>query len=166
MSEVIKIRLRVKEIYLGDVIEAEEDISEAEWGLPLPVTLRDDELVIDEDDPEEEETFSHENDAPEDVEYYGAGLKLTGSFIKATRDQLATLLGGSVVGGKFYHSATKLVLTKAIKIKCVDGSEVIIPRARGYVNFSLSLGKSGVSKFPFKFKLLMAARDWDCDLVF
>lgn len=165
MAVEIKARLRVKAIYLADPITQSADVSTAVWGDKMPVTLRDDEVLIVEADPEEDPVYSHENDAPEEIDYIGQGLTATGSFIRASRDQLADLMGGEVKSGKYEHSASKLVLNKAIKMVCADDSEVIIPNASGFVNMNLSLGKSGTSKFPFSFKCLRASDSWDVDLI-
>lgn len=161
----IKARLRVKEIYMSSPITKSEDLTSAIWGDKLPVTLRDDELLIVEGEPEEDPVYSHENDAPEEVDYIGQGLTATGSFIRVTRSQLVELMGGEVNSGKYEHSATKLNLNKALKLVCADESTIIIPNASGFVNMSLSLGKSGTSKFPFSFRCLKASDTWDTDII-
>lgn len=166
MAEVIKSRLRVKQMFMGEPITEEAKVATQEWGNALPVTLRDDELLITEEAPEEEPVHSHENDSPEEVDFTGKGLKMTGSFIRATREQLKTMLGGDVKETKYHHSTTKLNLNKAFKIVCHDGSEVVIPNADGYVLLNLALGKGAVSKFPFSFNLKRASASWDCDLIF
>lgn len=168
MAENIIGKLRVKETYFSSPITSSAGIATAIWE-QQPLTYRDDELVISEEDPEEEELYSHENDAPEDYNITGKGLTISGSFIKATRAQMVELLGGSLTGTdpdkKFNHPATKISLNKAIKFVCYDGSEVIAPNASGYVNVNLNIGKSGVGKFPFKFRLQKASSTWDCDLL-
>jgi hypothetical protein len=168
MAETIIAKIRVKETYFADPITDATGISTAEWELQ-PLTFRDDELVISEEDPEEEELYSHENDSPESYDITGKGLTISGSFIKATRAQMVDLLGGQITGvdpnQKFNHSASKQTLNKAIKFVCQDGSEVIAPNASGYVNLNLNIGKSGVGKFPFKFRLKKASATWDCDLI-
>jgi len=65
MAEKFKTRLRVKEVYMSDPLSTKDEISTAQWGDKLPLTLRDDELLITEGEPEEDEVFSHENDTPE-----------------------------------------------------------------------------------------------------
>lgn len=165
MEEIIRAKLRVKELYMSAPIKEKGDLAAAVWGEKLPFTLRDDELLISEEDPEEDAVYSHENDTPEEVDYTGKGLKMTGTFIQAERDQLKVLMGGSASDGKYEHPTSKLQLEKAFKIVCRDG-EVIIPRASGFVNMSLSLGKGGVSRFPFSFTLKRASADWDCDIIF
>lgn len=165
MAVDIKARLRVKEIYMSDPITKSADVGTAAWGDKLPVTLRDDEVLIVEGEPEEDPVYSHEHDAPEEVDYIGQGLTATGSFIRVTRNQLVELMGGEVNSGKYEHSATKLQLNKALRFVCADNSEVIVPNASGFVNMSLSLGKSGTSKFPFSFKCLRASSDWDVDII-
>lgn len=169
MAELIVAKLRVKETYFAPPIQSSEDVPTAVWE-EQPLTLRDDEVSVIEGDPEEEELYSHENDAPEDIEITGAGLTLVGSFIKATRLQMVGLMGGAVSGvdpaQKYEHSATKVVLNKAIKYVCHDGSVVIVPNAKGYVNLNMNIGKGGLSKYPFRFRALKASADWDCDILY
>ncbi len=165
MKEKLKARLRVKETYMGDPITDKTALGTHTWGDPLPVTLRDEEVVISEEDPEEDPVYSHENDSPEEVDFTGKGLKLAGTFIRATREQMAAMMGGSATD-KYEHPSSKLKLTKAFKFVCYDGTEVIVPNADGYVNMNLSLGKGGISKFPFKFNLKRASDKWDCDIMF
>lgn len=166
MAETLVAKLRVKEIYFAEPISASADVDTAVWE-KQPLTLRDDEVSIVEGDPEEEFLYSHENDAPEDMDVTGTGLTLVGSFIKATRAQLVEIMGGAVtgVGSEVYeHSTSKLVIEKAIKYVCLDGSEVIVPRAKGYTLLNLNLGKGGVTKYPFRFRALKASPAWDCDI--
>lgn len=169
MAENILGKLRVKETHFAPPIAASADVATAVWE-EQPLTLRDDEVSIVEGDPEEEELFSHENDAPEDIVITGSGLTVVGSFIKATRAQMVSLMGGAVTGidpaQKFEHSATKAVVNKAIKFVCHDGSIVIVPNAKGYVNLNMNIGKGGLSKYPFRFRALKASADWDCDILY
>lgn len=168
MAEKIIARLRVKETHFAPPISAEADIATAVW-LEQPLTYRDDELIIAEEEPEEDMLYSHENDAPEDVEITGQGLTARGTFIKATREQMAELMGGTTSGTgddvKYHRSTKKKVLETAIKYLCYDGTEVIIPRAKGTVQLNVSIGKGGLGRFPFKFNLQRASKDWDCDLI-
>lgn len=169
MAENIVAKLRVKETYFADPIISSASLATAVWE-KQPLTLRDDEVSIVESDPEEELLYSHENDSPEDIEFTGTGLVLVGSFIKATRAQMADLMGGQTSGVdpavKYEHPSTKLALNKAIKYVCYDGSEVVVPNAKGYVNLNMNLGKSGISKFPFRLRALKASAEWDCDIVY
>lgn len=168
MAEKILAKLRVKKMEAADPITLASGIATATWE-EWPLTLRDDELLISEEDPEEEELFSHENDAPEDTDVTGAGVRVTGTFIKATREQMAELMGGDTAGEnenmKYHHSASKQVLKKALRFTCHDGTEVIVPNASGYVNVGLNIGKGGRAAFPFNFRCLKASPAWDCDLV-
>lgn len=166
MSEVIKAKLRVKEAYMTDPIATKAAVATAAWGDALPCSFRDDELIITEEEPEEEPVYSHENDSPEEVDFDSKGLKMGGSFIRVTREELVELMGGSTTGGKYERPTKKLILSKAFKFVCHDGSEVIIPNAQGAVTMNLNLGKNAVSKFPFKFNLKRASKDWDCDIMF
>lgn len=169
MAEKILGKIRVKEIYFAPPIAASADVATAVWE-EQPLTLRDDEVSIVEGDPEEDELYSHENDAPEDIEITGTGLTVVGSFIKATRAQMAAMMGGAVTGvdpaQKYEHAATKVAVNKAMKFVCQDDSEVVVPNAKGYVNLNLNVGKGGLAKFPFRFRALKASADWDCDILY
>lgn len=165
MAELIKARLRVKEIHFADPIKTEAEKASAVWK-KMPATLRDDEVLITQAEPEEDPVYSHEEDSPVEVDYTGQGVVATGSFIRATREQLAELLGGTVKTGEYQHSPSILKLEKAIKLTCADDSVVIIPNASGFVTMNMSLGKSGTSKFPFKFNCLKASDTWAVDIVF
>ena len=168
MAENILLKARVSAIQFAAPITAEGDITGATW-TDQPITLRDDEVSIIDEDPEESEVFSHENDAAEDYDIVGKGLTIKGSFIKATYDQLILLLGGTKEGVDpdfaFHRSAKKLLLNKAIKLTLKGGGTIIIPNAKGFVTANLSVGFGGVTKFPFKFKALVAASDWDVDII-
>ncbi|HLW09775.1 MAG TPA: hypothetical protein VKX35_05200 [Fermentimonas sp.] len=169
MAETLIAKLRVKEIHFAPPIAAASDVATAVW-VKQPLTLRDDEVSVVEGDPEEEFLYSHENDAPEDMDITGSGLSLVGSFIKATRAELVELLGGALTGEApnqvYEHSASKVLIEKAIKYVCYDGTEVIVPRAKGYTLLNLNIGKGGVTKYPFRFRALKASADWDCDITF
>lgn len=168
MAEKLYLKVRVSKIEFADPIAAAAGLAAAEWE-EQPLTLRDDEVVISDDDPEESEVFSHENDAAEDYDIMGKGTNLTGSFINATRAQLLELLGGEVVGVdaamRLHRSAKKILLNKAIKFTLTNGGDIIVPNAKGYVMVNASLGVGGVVKYPFKFRALVAAADWDVDII-
>lgn len=168
MAEKLIAKMRVKKIEMSTPITKYADIATAVWA-ETPLTLRDDELRIFEEEPEEDELFSHENDAPEDTDVVGAGLRATGTFIKMSRAEMATFMGGDTEGAgagvKYVHSATKLVLKKAFRFTMQDDSVVVIPNASGYVQMDLNLGKGGRAAFPFNFRLLKASPTWDADLV-
>ncbi len=168
MAEKIIAKLRVKEIHFADPILTSAGVATAAWE-EQPLTLRDDEVSIVEGDPEEDSLYSHENDSPEDVDISGTGLTVVGSFIKATRAQMVALMGGNTSGAdpalKYEHPSKKLVLNKAMKFVCHDGSEVIIPNAKGSVALNMNVGKGGTAKYPFRFRALQAAPEWDCDII-
>lgn len=168
MAENILLKARVDKVAFADPITSAVGVETAAW-IDQPLTFRDDEVAIVEEDPEESEVFSHENDVAEDYDFVGKGLAVTGSFIKATYDQLVDLLGGEKVGEagseRFHRSSKKAKLTKAIKFTLKGGGEIIVPNAKGYVLTNLSVGYGGVSKFPFKFKALPGAADWDVDII-
>lgn len=168
MAENIILKARIEKMQMAEPITAASQLTSVAWE-DLPLTLRDDVVEIVEGEPEETETFSHENDAPEDYDIAGAGLSATGSFIKVSSATLVKILGGDAVGTapnqKFHKSAKKLLLNKALKYTLKNGGEIIIPNAKGYVLTNLSVGYGGTSKFPFKFKALKASEAWDCDIV-
>ena len=168
MAENIYLKTRVSKIEMADPITELADVATAMWE-ELPLTLRDDAVTIIEADPEETEIFSHENDAAEDYDMIGKGKALTGSFIKATRAQLVDLLGGASAGAdgamRIAVSAQKVSLNKAIKLTLTNGGDVVIPNAKGYVLLNAGYGYSGVTKYPFKFKCLVAAPAWNVDII-
>lgn len=165
MAEKLRTKVRVKAMYIGDVITSEEASKTAQIATQLPYTFRDDVVGFDEGEPEEVELLSHELDTPLDVEFVGQGVTLSGTFISPTNDHLVALVGGKLVGKKFHKSAKKVAIEKAIKIVCHDESEIVIPHAKGYVLFKTSIGKDGKFAFPFKFKCLPGSQDWDVDLI-
>jgi hypothetical protein len=168
MAENIYLKTRVSKIEMSDPITEAADLATAVW-TALPLTLRDDEILISDADPEETEVFSHENDAAEDYDIVGKGTNITGSFINATRAQLVSLMGGTSVGAdaamRVHRSATKVSLNKALKFTLTNGGDIIVPNAKGYVNLSAGVGYSGKTKYPFKFKCLVAAPAWDVDII-
>ena len=161
------LKARISGIDFAPVIATQAGLAGAVW-TEQPLTLRDDEVSIVEGDPTEEEVFSHENDSPEDYDITGAGVTAVGSFIKATLDELATILGGSVSGaspnGVYTHSAKKALINKAIRFRLKNGGAIIIPNAKGYVLFNANVGTTGIVKYPFKFKAL-AQSGWDADFL-
>lgn len=167
MAEKVLLKARVAGIDFADPITSEEGVATASWK-EQAVTLRDDEVSITEGDPTESEVYSHENDAPEDYDLQGSGLSAVGSFIKCTRAQLVELMGGKVSGEgdaeRFYHSAKKLMLEKAIRFRLKNGGELIIPYAKGSVQLNSNNGADGLIKYPFRFRAL-AQTDFDCDLI-
>lgn len=166
--ENILLKTRVSKMEMADPIVSEAGLATAVWEA-LPITLRDDEILIADADAEETEVFSHENDAAEDYDIIGKGTNISGSFIKATRAQLVDLLGGESSGVdaamKFQRSAKKILLNKALKFTLTNGGEIIVPNAKGYVNLNAGIGYTGKVKYPFKFKALVASAAWDCDLI-
>lgn len=168
MAEKIIAKLRVTKTEFAEPITTLGAVDTATWEVQ-PLTYREDAVEIVEGDPEEDELYSHENDAPEDSDVVGTGITAKGSFIKATRAQMAELMGGQTSGAdenmQYQHSAKKVMLNKAIRYTCADGTKVIIPRAKGYVNMNLAIGKGGLAKFPFSFKCLTASPTWDCDII-
>lgn len=168
MAENIILKARIAKMQMANPITEAAQLEGLVWE-DLPITLRDDEIAIVEGEPTEDEVFSHENDAVEDYDIAGTGIKATGSFIKVTYEDLAKLLGGTKAGTspnfKFHKSAKKLLLNKALRYELKGGGEIIIPNAKGYVLTNLSVGFGGKSKFPFKFAALPASSDWNCDII-
>lgn len=167
-GENIYLKTRVSKIEMSDPITSAAGLLTAVWE-ELPLTLRDDEILISDVEPEETEVFSHENDAAEDYDIVGKGTGVTGSFIKATRAQLVDLFGGVSAGAdaamRLQRSAKKILLNKGLKFTLTNGGDVIIPNAKGYINLNAGLGYSGKTKYPFKFKALVASSTWDCDII-
>lgn len=161
MAENLGLKLRCIGVDKAPVIVNQAGIATAVWE-ELPLTLRDDELSIVEEDPTETETFSHENDDAEDYDISGNGMTAIGSFIKATPEQAVALIGGSATGtgdtAIFLKSSKKTLVNYAFRFRLKTGGAVIIPNGKGFVNISLNLGANdGLLKLPFKFKALAQA---------
>ena len=169
MAEKIIAKLRIEKTQFKEPITSAAGLADDTGWEDMPLTYREDVVEIVEADPEEDELYSHENDAPEDYDITGGGLTASGSFIKATREQMVLLMGGAKSGEgdatKYHHGAKKIELNKAIKFTCKDGSVIIIPNAKGSVQLNVGIGKGGLAKFPFKFRCLTASPTWDCDIV-
>ncbi|MDR1644220.1 MAG: hypothetical protein LBS05_00120 [Tannerellaceae bacterium] len=168
--ERLIIKARVEGVDFAPVITSEAGITTAVW-TAQPVMLRDDEVTIVEGDPEETEVFSHENDAPEDYEVSGQGISATGSFIKASYAQMATLMGGKIPVdgegdplGMYLHSSKKKVLETAVRFRLKNGGSIILPYAKGSVQFNANVGYDGVLKHPFRFRAL-AQGAFETDLI-
>lgn len=158
MAENIGLKFRCVGVDKAAVIATEAAIATAVW-TPMPLTLRDDELSIVEEDPTESEIFSHENDDAEDYDISGNGMTATGSFIKATYEQAAELLGGTTTGtgdtAVLLKSSKKVLINSAFRFRLASGGAIIIPNGKGYVNLSVNLGATdGLLKLPFKIKAL------------
>lgn len=158
MAENIGLKFRCVGVDKAAVVATEAAIATAVW-TPMPLTLRDDELSIVEEDPTESEIFSHENDDAEDYDISGNGMTATGSFIKATYEQAAELLGGTTTGtgdtAVLLKSSKKVLINNAFRFRLASGGAIIIPNGKGYVNLSVNLGATdGLLKLPFKIKAL------------
>lgn len=164
MGESIGVKMRVVKIEQSDPITAVADLATAEWD-ELPLTLRDDTVLIEDEDPEEQEVFSHENDAAEDYQIAGQGTTITGSFIKVKKQRLVELLGGTFADGVYQRSAKRISLNKALRFTDANGNTIVIPNAKGFVKTSADVGYSGNVKFPFKFKALAASPEWNVDMI-
>lgn len=168
MAENILLKARIKSMAMADPITSASGVASATW-VDLPLTLRDDEVAIIDQDPEESEVFSHENDVAEDFDIIGKGSTVQGSFIKVGYDELVTLLGGEKVGTspneKFHRSGMRALFNKAIKFTLKDDSTIILVNVKGFVQSSLSVGFGGIQKFPFRWKVLPGASDWNVDII-
>lgn len=168
MAENILLKARIKSMAMADPITEAAGLATAVW-TDLPLTLRDDEVSIIDQDPEESEVFSHENDVAEDYDIVGTGTTVQGSFIKISYDDLVTLLGGTKVGTspneKFHRSGMRALFNKALKFTLKDDSTITLVNVKGFVQSSLSIGFGGVQKFPFRFKVLPGASDWNVDII-
>lgn len=168
MAENILLKARIASMAMADPITSAAGLTSAVWS-DLPLTLRDDELSIIDEDPDESEVFSHENDTAEDYDLIGKGTKVKGTFIKVGYDDLVSLLGGEKIGEtgseKFHRSASRSLVNKAFKFTLKDDSTIIVVNAKGMVQSSLGLGFGGVQKFPFNFSILPASSDWNVDLI-
>lgn len=155
MAEILRARLLVEGIDFTDtkgIIDKATAIA-ATWE-PQPLTLRDDELILEEAAPEEDEVFSHELDPAVDYGITGSSITATGSFIMPTVDQLVALFGGKKDGTTFIKGTTKILIDKAIRFRFQGGGWVVLTRAKGFVTWSMNVGRAGRVKFPFSFKAL------------
>lgn len=167
MAENILLKARVASIAMADPIVNAAGLATATW-TDLPLTLRDDEVLIVDEDPDESEVYSHENDAAEDYDIIGKGTTIQMSFIKIGYDDLVTLLGGEKIGTdpyKFHRSVSRAILQKAFKFTLKDGNTIVVVNAKGFIQANLSVGYGSVQKFPAKFKALPGASDWAVDIV-
>lgn len=165
MAEKIKARLLVVGVDFTDnkdIIDKATAIA-AVWKAQ-PLTLRDDELIIQEEAPEEDEVFSHELDPAVDYGITGSSITVTGSMIMPTVDQLIELFGGTKDGTAFLKGTTKLLIEKAIRFRFQGGGWVVLTRAKGYVTWNMNVGRGGRVKFPFSFKAL-APQEGGADLI-
>ena len=158
MAEKILLKARVAGIDFAPVITSAAGLTTAVWE-EQPLTLKDDEVSLTEAEATESVVYSHENDAPEDVDYTGAGVSAVGTFIKATFDQMAALMGGDVTGADataiYAHPGSKTVLETAIRYRLKNGGAIIVPCAKGVVSWNSKLSADGLAKLPFKFKCLV-----------
>lgn len=119
-----------------------------------PLTYREDELSISEDDPSEEEIFSHELDDAVDAEYTFSGINAVGTFIMPAVEQVKDLLGGSVDGTAYVMTSERALIDKPMRFRFKGGGWVVLPRAKGYALLNMNVGRGGVIRFPFKLKAL------------
>lgn len=164
MAESLKARLLVVGIdFTSSAVTDKASADAATWEAQ-PLTLRDDELILQEATPEEDEVFSHELDPAVDYGITGASITATGSFIMPTVDQLVALFGGSKSGTAFLKGTTKILIEKAMRFRFQGGGWVVLTRAKGFVTWNMDIGRGGRVKFPFSFKAL-APQSGGADLI-
>lgn len=154
-EEKLKIKLLVEGIDSTDDAVTDLTTANAATWKEEPLTLRDDEVIIQEADMTEEEIYSHENDDPEDVDYTEGATEATGSFTRPTLDQLVGLMGGKKIDTAYIKPKRKLIVDRPLRFRLRGGGFVVLPRAKGYVIFNMGLGRNSRAKFPFKFKALV-----------
>lgn len=150
------LRIRVAGTDMAPVITEKTNVSTATWE-EQPLTYRDDEVSITEEEPQVEETYSHENDDPEDTDVIAGKLLARGTFINVTMDQLAELTGGTVEGASpaamYFSGADKKVLETALRFRLKKGGALIIPKAKGWVTLSAVMNaEKGLFRLPFHFE--------------
>lgn len=96
MATVTNAKYKVAQLYTADPITSEAGIATAKWK-KCPFTLRDDIITIKSDEPEVEELYAHEQDAPVEVDYEQKPTTVTGSFINLTAEQLIEFFEGKAL---------------------------------------------------------------------
>lgn len=167
MATVTNAKYKVAQLYTAEPITTEAGIASASWK-KCPFTLRDDIITIKSDEPEIEELYAHEQDAPVEVDYEQKPTTVTGSFINLTADQLIEFFEGkALTGDKGVALMGKLKkLNVALKIESRSGNSFIIPNAQGFVQKDIGIGKGGVAKFPFKFTATIASPEWNAEILY
>lgn len=166
MAEQIRARLRIVKMEFADPITTATAYKTASFTVQ-PFTLQEDSVNITQDDLEEDEIKVNELDTPIDMELSGGVIRLTGSFVNLTTDQLKALTPHVDTEGFHYaHSAKVVPLTKAILITSSDGRLTLLPNAVGYVRIDHTLNNSnGRAKFPFRFTAKAASPEWPADFL-
>lgn len=152
-QELELLRMRVAGTDFGPVITEKSNVSTTVWE-EQPLTYREDEVSITEEEPQVDEVYSHENDDPEDTDVIAGKLLAKGTFINVTMDQLAELTGGTVEGSSpaamYFSGADKKVLETAVRFRLKKGGAIIIPKAKGWVNTSAVMNaEKGLFRLPF-----------------
>ena len=167
MATVTNAKYKVAQLYTADPITSEAGIATATW-TKCPFTLRDDIITIKGDEPEVEELYANEQDAPVEVDYEQKPTTVTGSFINLTAEQFIEFFEGKALSGdKGVALMGKLKkLNVALKIESRSGNSFIIPIAQGVVQKNIGIGKGGVAKFPFKFTATIASPEWNAEILY
>lgn len=159
VQEKILAVLRVKQMWIANPITNAEGVASASW-VKLPCTLRDDEVPLKSDDPEEQEVFCNESDIPVHTETTGKPYYLTGSFVEISEDSMVSILGFEKTSLGLEFSGDLHKFEKAIKVETHSGKTYLLPRVDGQVRPEFNFGTGKVSKAPFKFTLKKASEEW------
>lgn len=159
MAEKILTVLRVKQLYIADPITSSAGVKSAKW-TKLPCTLRDDEMPLKSEDPEEQEIFCNESDIPVHTESTGKPYTLSGAFVDISEADMVSILGFEKTSIGLEFSGDLHKFEKAIKIETYSGKTYLLPRVDGQVRPEFNFGTGKVSKAPFKFILKKASDEW------
>ncbi|MEN9919685.1 MAG: hypothetical protein RL662_2121 [Bacteroidota bacterium] len=151
MAESIKAKMRVAGIdFSSNPIKDKVTALAATW-VGQPKTLRDDELTIVTEAPDEDPVYCHEHDNAIDNSFTGKGQTMTGSFVNMTAAQLVALVGGKLDGTAYEMTDSLLPINTAVRIRFHGGGWLVFPKVKGYVTLDLNVGVGGRVKAPFKF---------------
>lgn len=154
MAEKIKAKLIVVGIdETSDEVKDLATAKSASWK-EMPLTYREDELTISEDEPTKNETYSHELDSAVDVDYDFKGVVAKGSFIMPDVAKVSDLIGGTVSGTAYQMGSTHALINKSLRFRFKQGGYVVLPNASGYALLNMGVGRNGVVKFPFQLDAL------------
>lgn len=166
-TKITSAKYKVARLYMAEPITDEAGITTASWK-ECPFTLRDDVITIKSDEPETDELYVHEIDTPIDVDYDPKPTTVSGSFVELTEEDLLRFFEGAKLtagtGVALYGKLKKLSV--ALKIEGRSGASFVLPRAEGFVQQEIGIGKGGVAKYPFKFTATVAGDKWPADIVY
>lgn len=167
MPTVTNAKYKVARLYTAAPIASEDALATTQWK-ECPFTLRDDVITIKSDEPEADELYVHEQDAPIEVDYDAKPTTVTGSFVNLTADQLIEFFDGKkLTKGTGVALMGKLKkLNVALKIESRSGNSFIVPNAQGFIQKEIGIGKGGIAKFPFKFTATVASPTWPAEILY